>query len=140
MEPLAGRFAISVFVVGIVAAGLSSLFPIILLAPWLFADYNNRPRNMRSASTRLLVIFGVLLGFVVPVFGGRPVLVMIISQALCTIVSPVVLILMFYLYNRKNVLGKYTAGWKMNLFFVVVLVFTIAMAVAGIIGIVKQFT
>ncbi|MBN2460507.1 MAG: Nramp family divalent metal transporter [Candidatus Cloacimonetes bacterium] len=140
MEPLAGRLAISVFVTGIVAAGLSSLFPIILLAPWLFADYNNRPRNMRSASTRLLVLFGVMLGLVVPVFGGRPVLVMIISQALCTIVSPVVLILMFYLYNRKNVLGKYTAGWQLNLIFVVVLIFTIAMAVAGIIGIVRQFS
>lgn len=139
MEPLAGRFAISVFVVGIVAAGLSSLFPIILLAPWLFADFNNRPRNMRSANTRLLVLFGVLLGLVVPIFGGRPVLVMIISQALATIVSPVVLVLMFYLYNRKNVMDNYKAGWKINLVFIMILLFTIAMAAAGIIGILRQF-
>jgi Mn2+/Fe2+ NRAMP family transporter len=33
MEPLAGRFAISIFVGGIVAAGLSSLFPLSCLPP-----------------------------------------------------------------------------------------------------------
>ena len=68
LEPLAGRFAISIFVAGIVCAGLSSLFPIILLAPWLFADFRNKPRKMRSTGTRLLVLFGVSLGLVVPIF------------------------------------------------------------------------
>lgn len=139
MEPLAGRFAVSIFVGGIVAAGLSSLFPIILLAPWLFADYNNRPRNMRSTGTRLLVLFGVLLGLVVPVFGGRPVLVMIVSQALTVIVTPLVLALMLYIYNRPSVMGVHTAGLRTNIFMGFILLFTIAMALAGILGIIGQF-
>ena len=138
MEPLAGRFAISIFVGGIVAAGLSSLFPIILLAPWLFADFNDKPRNMRSTSSRLLVLFGVLLGLVVPVFGGRPVAVMILSQALAAIVTPLVLALMLYIYNKKSIMGPrvLTVGGNVNL--TVILIFTIAMAAAGIIGIVGQ--
>ncbi|MCK4747399.1 MAG: divalent metal cation transporter, partial [Bacteroidales bacterium] len=135
MEPLAGRFAISIFVAGIVCAGLSSLFPIILLAPWLFADFNNKPRKMRSTSSRLLVLFGVLLGFVVPIFGGRPVLVMIVSQALATIATPVVLGLMLILYNKKTIMGDFTAGTSTNVLMLIILLFTIAMAVAGIIGI-----
>ena len=139
MEPLAGRFAISVFVGGIVAAGLSSLFPIILLAPWLFADYNNRPRNMKSTGSRLLVLFGVLLGLVVPVFGGRPVMVMIVSQAMAAIVTPLVLALMLYIYNRKSIMGDHTLGTGSSLTLGFVLLFTIAMAAAGIIGIVGQF-
>jgi Mn2+/Fe2+ NRAMP family transporter len=139
MEPLAGRFAISIFVGGIVAAGLSSLFPIILLAPWLFADYNNKPRNMRSTSSRLLVGFGVLLGLVVPVFGGRPVLVMIVSQAMAAIVTPLVLALMLYIYNRRSIMGTHTLGTGRSLTLGFILLFTIAMAVAGIIGIVGQF-
>ena len=114
MEPLAGRFAISIFVGGIVAAGLSSLFPIVLLAPWLFADFNNKPRNMKSRSSRLLVLFGVLLGLVVPVFGGRPVLVMIISQAMAAIVTPLVLALMLYIYNKKSIMGSHTLGISSN--------------------------
>lgn len=139
MEPLAGRFAVSIFVGGIVAAGLSSLFPIVLLAPWLFADFNNRPRNMRSTGSRLLVAFGVLLGLVVPVFGGRPVLVMIVSQALTAIASPVVLALMLIIYNRRSVMGVHTAGLRVNVIFGVVLLFMLAMAAAGVIGIAGQF-
>jgi Mn2+/Fe2+ NRAMP family transporter len=139
MEPLAGRFAISIFVGGIVAAGLSSLFPIILLAPWLFADFSSRPRNMRSTSSRLLVLFGVLLGLVVPVFGGRPVYVMIMSQALGTIVTPLVLGLMLWIYNKKRIMGDHTLGRTANLAMALILVFTTGMAVAGFIGIIGQF-
>ena len=139
LEPLAGRLAISVFVAGIVCAGLSSLFPIILLAPWLFADFNNKPRNMKSTSTRLLVLFGVLLGFVVPIFGGRPVLVMIMAQALTIIATPLVLALMMILYNKKSVMGIDTAGFKTNGYLAFILLFTIAMAVAGVMGIAELF-
>ncbi len=135
LEPLAGRLAISVFVAGIVCAGLSSLFPIILLAPWLFADFNNKPRKMKSTSTRLLVLFGVLLGLVVPIFGGRPVLVMIVSQALTVIATPLVLALMIILYNKKSVMGEDTAGFQTNGWLAFILLFTIAMAIAGVVGI-----
>ncbi len=140
MEPLAGRFAISIFVGGIVAAGLSSLFPIVLLAPWLFADFSNKPRNMKSTSSRLLVLFGVLLGLVVPVFGGRPVMVMIMSQAMAAIVTPLVLTLMLYIYNKKSIMGEMRLGLISNISFALVLLFTIAMAVAGLIGIAGQFS
>jgi Mn2+/Fe2+ NRAMP family transporter len=135
LEPLAGRLAVSVFVGGIVCAGLSSLFPIILLAPWLFADFNNKPRNMKSTSTRLLVLFGVLLGLVVPIFGGRPVLVMIMSQALTVIATPLVLALMIILYNKKSVMGEDIAKFQTNGALIFILLFTIAMAIAGVVGI-----
>jgi Mn2+/Fe2+ NRAMP family transporter len=138
MEPLAGRFAISVFVGGIVAAGLSSLFPIILLAPWLIADFSNRPRRMRSKESRLLVLLGVALGLVVPVFGGRPVLVMVMSQALTIIVTPLILLLMLILYNRPSILGKHTLTMSSNIFLAIILIFTLGMAVAGIVGIFGQ--
>jgi Mn2+/Fe2+ NRAMP family transporter len=127
-----------VFVGGIVAAGLSSLFPIILLAPWLMADFNNRPRNMKSTGTRLLVLLGVLLGLVVPLFGGRPVMVLIIAQAMTIIVSPLILALMLIIYNRKRVMGEHTLGVGSNVTMGVILLFTIAMAAAGIVGIAGQ--
>ncbi|HFA49115.1 MAG TPA: divalent metal cation transporter [Bacteroidetes bacterium] len=135
LEPLAGRFAISVFVAGIVAAGLSSLFPIVILAPWLFADYQNKPRDMRSNSSRLLVLFGVALGLVVPIFGGRPVYVMILSQALAAIVTPLVLGLMLVLINKTSIMGKYKASLNRNILMGLITLFTVMVAVAGIMGI-----
>jgi len=90
LEPIAGRFAVSVFVAGIVAAGLSSLFPHYMLVPLLLADYHNKPLNLSTTQNRLIVIFYASLGLFVPVFGGRPVIVMIASQALAIIGTPLV--------------------------------------------------
>ena len=138
LEPLAGRFAISIFVAGIVCAGLSSLFPIVLLAPWLLADYEGNTRDLSSRRSHLLVLFGIALGLVVPIFGGRPVLVTIISQAATVVVTPLVLILMMVLINKPQVMGTYKASLFRNLLMGLIVVFTIAMAIAGIIGIWDQ--
>jgi Mn2+/Fe2+ NRAMP family transporter len=136
LEPLAGRFAISIFVAGIVSAGLSSFFPIIILGPWLIADYRSQPRNMKSTSSRLLVLWGVLLGFVVPIFGGRPVFVMITSQALCAIATPVIVWLMYLLQNRKSVVGDHLPTRGFNIWVLLIFIFSVIIAIAGIIGLV----
>ena len=139
MEPLAGRFATSLFVAGIVSAGLSSLFPIVLLAPWLFADYNHKPRNLKSKSSRLLVLFGVLIGLVVPIFGGRPVMVMILSQALTILATPVIIFFLMLLINKKEIMGEHRPGLLKNMLTGLILAFTILMAYAGVVGIKELF-
>lgn len=135
LEPLAGRFALSIFVGGIIAAGLSSLFPIIILAPMLIADYRNEELNMQSTPSRLMVLGVLLLGLIVPFFGGRPVLVMIASQAFIAAATPLVILLMMILLNRKEVMGEHTLKPVKNILMGMTLLFSIAMAVLGIVGI-----
>jgi Mn2+/Fe2+ NRAMP family transporter len=131
LEPLAGRFAISIFVAGLVCAGISSLFPIVLLAPWLIADFRSRPRNLKSLESKMLVLFGVLLGFVVPVFGGRPVAVLIFSQAGTLLATPLVLILMWILCNRVSVMATYRFTWTQNLWMAIIFTFVLMITVIG---------
>jgi len=135
LEPLAGRFAISVFVAGIVAAGLSSLFPIILLGPWLLADYNGTERDLKSTSSRIFMLGVVLLGLIVPIFGGRPVLVMIVSQALLTVATPLIILLMLILQNRESALDDDKASTLMNVAMVVIFLFSLVMAGFGLVGV-----
>lgn len=135
LEPLTDRFAISIFVAGIVSAGLSSLFPHILLAPWLLSDYLNIPRNMHQKWVRLIVLFTTSLGLVVPIFGGRPVLIMIISQVFAAIATPVVILLMLIILNKSEVMGTYKAGIKLNSIMIIMLIFTVFIAVTGVVGI-----
>ena len=135
LEPIAGRFAVSIFVAGIVAAGLSSLFPHYMLVPLLLADYRNKPLNLSTTQNRLIIIFYASLGLFVPVFGGRPVIVMIASQALAIIGTPLVLILMWILINRKKDLGKYSASISKNIIYGIIVLFTVYMAILGIVGI-----
>lgn len=131
LQPLAGRFAVSIFVAGIVCAGISSLFPIVLLAPWLLADYRSQPRNLRSTESKLLVLFGVLLGFVVPVFGGRPVAVLIFSQAATLIATPLVLLLMWILCNRRQLMGEYQFSLRQNMTMGLIFLFTLFITIIG---------
>ena len=100
------------------------------------ADYNNTPRDLRSTPARLMVLGVVALSLVVPVFGGRPVLVMIASQALGTIVTPVIILLMILLQNKEGVMGTYRPGPAQNAVLTVILAFAILTAGVGIFGIV----
>ncbi|MFT7035425.1 MAG: manganese transport protein [Cyclobacteriaceae bacterium] len=135
LEPLAGPFAISLFVVGLVAAGLSSLFPHYMLVPMLLSDYRNEKLNLSTTKNRSIIIFYAVLGLVVPVFGGRPVMVMIVSQALALLATPAILILMWIQINKKEVLGEHAAGLKRNVMIALITVFTLIICVIGFLGI-----
>ena len=135
LEPLAGKFAISIFVAGLVAAGISSLFPHYMLVPMLLADYTNQKLDLSTFKNRGIIIFYALLGLVVPIFGGRPVLVMITSQALALIATPLILILMWVQVNKKKDMGIHSADIKKNILLGVITIFTVYIAVIGFIGI-----
>lgn len=137
LEPLAGRFAISVFVAGIVCAGLSSLFPHYMLVPLLLADYNNEKFDLSKTRNRAIVIFYATLGLVVPIFGGRPVIVMIASQALALIITPLIIILMQILQNKKEIMGEHQMSKTMNAVLIIISGFTVYMAFIGILGIIE---
>jgi manganese transport protein len=135
LEPLVGRFAVSLFVTGIVSAGLSSLFPHLLLAPWLLADLFNKSRNMKKPLNRAIALFTVSLGLVIPIFGGRPVLTMIISQVLAAIATPVIVLLMMLMQKREDIMAEHKSSPRMNIIIGFIFVFTVLMAITGIIGI-----
>ena len=139
LEPLAGRFAISVFVAGIVCAGLSSLYPHYMLVPLLLSDYNHEELSFKRWRNRLIVIFYASLGLVVPVFGGRPVLVMIASQAFTLVVTPIVIILMMILINKSSVMKEYKASKSLNVILVIIFIFSLVMSGIGAVALIELF-
>jgi manganese transport protein len=138
LEPIAGKFAITLFVIGIVSAGLSTVFPIILIAPWLISDYTNKPRNLQSSMYRILGAIGILLGLTIPVFGGRPVFIMIASQAFQALLMPLVTIAIIILLNRSDVMKEHKAGWWLNIGCGATFIFSLVMAYSGIVGLIDM--
>ena len=135
LEPLAGPLAVSIFAVGIIAAGVSSQFPNVLMMPWLICDYLETERDMTLPKYRAMVFAISLLGLVVPLFGGRPVLVMIASQAFNAIILPVTVACIFYLANRKDLMGEHKNTIAANIALAIILlfaVFTSFIAVKGV--------
>ena len=140
LEPIAGRFAISVFLIGIIGAGVSTLFPIALVLPWLICDYRGTKRDIHSPMFRILGGLGLMIGLTVPIFGGRPVWVMITSQAFQSTIMPVVTLAIIILINNKKLMGEYRAGLWLNIGLFATLIFAFVTAYIGIIGLIETLS
>ena len=135
LEPLAGSFATTIFVVGIVAAGVSSQFPNVLMLPWLLCDYNQSARDMTLPQYRIIVLVISLLGLVVPIFDARPVFVMIVSQAFNAVILPVTVACIIYLGNRRDLMGEYRNTVATNAVLTAILLFSLVTTSMGIRGV-----
>lgn len=134
LEPLAGPFAVSIFAVGIIAAGVSSQFPNVLMLPWLLCDYQNSDRDMTLPKFRIMVFFISLLGLVVPLFDARPVLVIIVSQAFNVALLPATVACIMYLGNKSELMGEYRHGAVTNIALAAILLFSLVTSYMGFQG------
>lgn len=125
LEPLAGSFAVSIFAIGIIAAGVSSQFPNVLMLPWLLCDYRGSERDMTMTQYRVMVFFISLLGLVVPLFDARPLFVMIASQAFNVVLLPATVACIFYLGNRKVLMGEHRHGLVTNISLIAIFLFSL---------------
>ena len=135
LEPLAGTFAATIFAMGIIAAGVSSQFPNVLMLPWLLCDYSGSERRMTLPRYRVMVLIISLLGLVVPIFEARPIFVMIISQAFNAVILPVTVACIFYLGNRRDLMGEHLNTTTTNVVLVAILLFSLVTSSMGIRGV-----
>ena len=134
IEPLAGAAAAALFVFGILAAGLSSLFPNYLLGPWLISDFLGIRRDMSRAAFRVLVVVTSLFGFIVPIFGGSPVQIMIASQALSPLVMPLLALFVWILINKQSVAREHKPSALLNFGMAITVAFSFYMLYLAAIG------
>ena len=134
LEPLLGRFALSIFIMGILGAALSSILPIVMLAPLLIGDYKNKPVNYKGPLFRILTVTGLLFGLIVPILGARPVFAMLLSQLFQIFVLPVVVVAIIYLLNRKDIMGEYKAGLWLNIGLWLTLIFSLIISYQSVLG------
>ena len=135
LEPLAGSFAASIFALGIIAAGVSSQFPNVLMLPWLLCDYNNQERDMTLGKFRIIVFFISLLGLVVPIFEARPLIVMIVSQAFNSVLLPITVACIFLLGNNVKVMKEHKHSSTTNAVLALIFLFSIVTSFMGIKGV-----
>lgn len=125
LEPLAGSFATSIFALGLIAAGVSSQFPNILMLPWLLCDYSGSKRDMTLPKFRVMVFVISLLGLVVPIFEARPIFIMILSQTFNAFILPITVACIFYLSNRKDLMQSHKNNIVANIFLLCIFGFSL---------------
>ncbi len=140
LEPLAGPFAVSIFAVGIIAAGVSSQFPNVLMLPWLLCDYRNSPRDMTLLKYRVMVFLISLLGLVVPLFDARPIFVMIASQSFNVVLLPLTVACIFYLGNKQDLMGENRNGPVLNVCLFAIFLFSLVTSYMGFQGLLAMIS
>ena len=139
LEPIAGKYAIAVFFLGTLSAGLSSVFPILMIAPLMIADYQDGKLDMSSKQFKILTGIACIIGLIVPIFGANPIKAQIMSQVFNVFVLPLVIISILILINRKDLMGKHKAGWLLNTGISLALIFACIISYNGIIAIAEKF-
>jgi Mn2+/Fe2+ NRAMP family transporter len=134
LEPLAGRFALSLFSIGILAAGLSSIFPNLLLFPWLIADYGNIPRNLKRIIFRVIIFLIASTAMIIPIFGGRPIWILIASQAVSPLIMPLLTLFLLILVNNRKIMKEHRVGWGINLALILAFLFNCYVMVIAVDG------
>lgn len=136
LKPIAGVFAVNIFVTGITAAAISSQFPNIFVVPWLLSDYRGGKTSFKSTPVRVIVICMAILGIAVPLLKAQPIWVMVASQALNAILLPLTVGSIIYLSNSRKIMGDLKAKATHNMIFGVILLFSLIMSAAGIYGLI----
>ena len=132
LEPVAGRFAVAIFMVGTLSAGLSSIFPIMMVGPLLVGDWKAGRMDTRSLTFRVLCLVAALWALVVPALGSNPVTVTIAAQVSNVFVLPLAVFAVIWLLNRKDVMGAHRAGWRLNMSLSAAFAFSVAVSFAGL--------
>ena len=124
-EPIGGNVAAFILILGVVGAGLSTIFPIVLIAPWLVSDFTGKPRNIHSTQSRFLIFGAMIFAFGTVFLEQRPPALMVFSQAFQAVILPAVAIPILLLINKKGLMGKNQANMKENIGIWAVILFSL---------------
>lgn len=139
LEPIAGRLAIAIFFLGTLSAGLSSIFPILMITPLLLADYQAGKLDTSSRQFKILAAIACIIGLTVPVFGANPIQMQILSQVFNVFVLPLVILGIILLVNNRKIMGEHKAGLILNIGMVLSMVFACVISYNGVVAILEKF-
>ena len=131
LRPVMGRFAVALFMCGTLAAGLSSVFPIMMVAPLLVGDWRDGRMRTDTPLFRIICLAAAVWGLVVPAVGSNPVSVTILAQISNVFVLPLTVAVILWLVNLRRVMGARRAGWLLNAMLSAAFAFSLAVAYVG---------
>jgi Mn2+/Fe2+ NRAMP family transporter len=138
LEPIAGKRALGIFVIGIVAAGLSSHLPNLLVIPWLLIDYRSESRDTRKLKYRIMLLLLSIISLAGILLDIKPVYIMIISQACLTVVLPVSIGAIFYLTQNKSLMKQHANKLWDTLILSIITGFSLYMSIVGVRGLIAD--
>ncbi|MBF8149793.1 Nramp family divalent metal transporter [Winogradskyella sp. F6397] len=139
LEPVAGKWAVSIFFFGALSAGLSSIFPCLLIAPLLIADYQSGELDTNSRQFRIITAIACLVALIGPAFGANPIEVQILSQVFNVFVLPIVILGIILMLSNKKVMKGYKTNLGVYIGMYAALFFSLVISYNGILALLDYF-
>jgi Mn2+/Fe2+ NRAMP family transporter len=139
LEPVAGKWAVSIFFFGALSAGLSSIFPCLLIAPLLIADYQSGELDTNSRQFRIITAIACLVALIGPAFGANPIEIQILSQVFNVFVLPVVIFGIILMLKSKKVMKEYKTNIGVYVGLFSALFFSLVISYNGILALLDYF-
>lgn len=134
LEPVAGKWAVTIFFFGALSAGLSSIFPCLLIAPLLVADYQHGTLDTNSKQFRWITAVACVVALIGPILGANPIEIQILSQVFNVFVLPAVVLGIILLLRKKSVMKEYTTSLGVKMGMYGALLFSLIISYNGILG------
>jgi Mn2+/Fe2+ NRAMP family transporter len=139
LEPVAGKWAVSIFFFGALSAGLSSIFPCLLIAPLLIADYQSGKLDTSSKQFRIITALACLVALIGPAFGANPIEIQILSQVFNVFVLPIVVLGIILMLNNKKVMKEYKTSLGVYIGLYAALFFSLVISFNGVLALLEYF-
>jgi manganese transport protein len=139
LEPVAGKWAVTIFFFGALSAGLSSIFPCLLIAPLLVADYQSGILDTNSRQFRIITAIACLVALIGPAFGANPIEIQILSQVFNVFVLPIVIIGIILMLRSEKVMKDYKTSLGIYIGLYAALFFSLVISYNGIVALLNYF-
>ena len=139
LEPVAGKWAVTIFFFGALSAGLSSIFPCLLIAPLLVADYQSGKIDTNSRQFRIITAVASLVALIGPILGANPIEIQILSQVFNVFVLPIVVLGIILLLSNKKVMKDYKTSLGVYIGLFAALFFALVISYTGIVALLEYF-
>lgn len=139
LEPVAGKFALTLFFFGTLSAGLSSIFPCLLIAPILLADYQSGELDTNSGQFKVITAVACLFALVGPALGANAIEVQILSQVFNVFVLPLVVAGILFLMNNTSEMKGDRPHWMLNALIVAAFIFACVISYNGVLALFEYF-
>jgi manganese transport protein len=128
LGPLLGKSAMAIFLVGLWAAALSTISPTFLAATYFIFDKMNWDPKAENKEFQIVILGGTLLSAFGPFIKGSFFLLLPVMLALGLCGTPLIIAIILYLLNKREVVGEYGNSVALNVLGAITLLVTCIVA------------
>ena len=139
LEPVFGSYATWFVGIGLFAAGITSSITAPLAAAYVVSGCLGWKKSLTSLKFKMVWGTVLLLGIIFSSLGFRPVQIIQFAQIANGILLPVIAIFLFWIVNRRSVMGEFRNTKLQNILGVLIITISIFLGAKSIYSVLEGF-